>query len=130
MLRITVWRQPTIHGLAISTSWWNNYGIILVTLVNMSEQPNVDSENEPPPLYQGDKAWTKERETRASKIWDSLDKDGSNNVALKELRDLIVECQNAVRAHPDGNAHMDVIDDSKLLGLLLGTFFKAVRDKI
>ena len=58
----------------------------------MTEQLSGGGGNETlSPLYQNDKAWTKERQARAGEIWDSLNKDDNDVVAIQDLRDLIVE---------------------------------------
>lgn len=93
-----------------------------------------ETNNETPPHYEKDRAWTKERYERAQRIWSEANSARHNQQevssnTLKELTDLIDECEKAVRAHPNTNQSIGVVQQSPLLGELLYEFFNQMKGK-
>jgi hypothetical protein len=75
------------------------------------------------------------RQQKAKTIWDALNEDSATTrehtkETLHALRDLIEECDNAIRSHPDMLPHMIVPEQSIFLGRLYATYFDATKDRI
>lgn len=97
----------------------------------MAERLSSDNNaNDAPPLYRDDKAWTKERGDRKEQIHRALIKDETDHKAILELRDLIIECRNAVRSSPDRGPQRLPSEDSVILQELLTMFFDITRNKV
>src|SRR4029077_15152392 len=88
----------------------------------------------PPPYYEGDKGWSKERETRRDEITRAMDQAmsaGQENTkeTLDALRALIDETEDATRNNLETQAGMTWIEQSKLVQGLLYNWYRATKDR-
>jgi hypothetical protein len=89
-----------------------------------------------PPLYEGDKGWSHDRERRFNKIGESIDEDNQSEPkrehskeTLAALRALIEETEEAIRSNPETVPGRTVMDQSVLLQELLYKWFAATKDQ-
>lgn len=94
----------------------------------MGEQ--ASNGNDIPARYRGDRAWTKERDAEAETIWEALRGDRNDRQAIRALRDLIVDCDNALRAHPSAKSGTLPTENSLFMQRLLLVFFNSMRDAV
>ena len=99
--------------------------------------PQRNDKNEgPPPYYEGDKGWSKEREQREDEIVKAMDQDNfaepkreHSKETLDALRTLIEETENAIRNNPETQGGMTWIEQSKLVQGLLYSWYQATKDR-
>src|SRR3989344_4844318 len=95
---------------------------------------NNDKREGPPPYYEGDKGWSKEREKRRDEIWKIVNRDRwahreHTKETLDTLRALIEECETAIRSNPDAKEAKTLIEQSKLIQGLLYDWYRATKDR-
>jgi hypothetical protein len=99
--------------------------------------PSGNNGNEvPPPYYEGDKGWSKEREKREDEITKVLDQVISFKTmekvpeeTLNALRSLIDETEDAIRKDPETHAGVTWLEQSRFVQGLLYDWYRATKDR-
>ncbi|MEK7479860.1 MAG: hypothetical protein AAB665_01075 [Patescibacteria group bacterium] len=98
-------------------------------------QGTKDGENEgPPPYFEGDKAWSKEREAKWNAMFTELGGDRwadkeHDKETLGDLRTLIEETVAAIKDNPDTVAGKTLIEQSKLLQMMVWHWYQATTEQ-
>ena len=93
-------------------------------------------DNNPPPLYVGDRGWSMERDRRQEGIYGVLDANKwakpprqADRETLVSFRALIEETENAIRNNPETHSS-SIIAQSKFFQELLGSWFDVTKELV
>ena len=95
------------------------------------------SDENPPPLYVGDRGWSMDRVWREDEIYEGLNADmyaepprQASKETLTALSALIEETEEATRNNPETRAGMTWIEQSKFYQGLVTTWFRVTKNQI